>query len=181
MIASAAALVLGIAALVVGLQAHAAPATPTLFGTLDTQPATVAAEAGSSDVSMAMLEDNWASFEPSPGVFSSSYLATMKSELAAYKAAGMKVTLGLGLQNPPAWVLALADGTYVDQTGAHSTEANFVFSAAVRHSAAAAAISSRSRPTSRCRTSTRSGWPPAATARCSTPAAAPTGPSTAPP
>ena len=32
----------------------------------------------------------------------------------------MKVTLGLGLQDPPAWVLALADGTYVDQTGAHS-------------------------------------------------------------
>ena len=136
-IATAAALVLGIAALVVGLQAHAAPATPTLFGTLDTQPATVAAEAGSSDVSMAMFEYNWASFEPSPGVFSSSYLATMKSELAAYKAAGMKVTLGLGLQNPPAWVLALADGTYVDQTGAHSTEANFVFSAAVRQAAAA--------------------------------------------
>ena len=86
---------------------------------------------------MAMFEYNWASFEPSPGVFSSSYLATMKSELAAYKAAGMKVTLGLGLQNPPAWVLALADGTYVDQTGAHSTEANFVFSAAVRQAAAA--------------------------------------------
>jgi hypothetical protein len=135
-IAIAAALVLGIAALVVGLQAHATPQTSTLFGTLDTQPATVAAEAGSSDVSMAMFEFNWASFEPSPGVISSSYLATMKSELAAYKAAGMKVTLGLGLQNPPAWVLALADGTYVDQTGAHSTEANFVFSAAVRQAAA---------------------------------------------
>ncbi len=135
-IATAAALVLGIVALVAGLQAHATPATPTLFGTLDTQPATVAAEAGSSDVSMAMLEYNWGSFEPSSGVFSSSYLATMKSELAAYKAAGMKVTLGLGLQNAPAWVLALADGSYVDQTGAHSTEANFVFSAAVRQAAA---------------------------------------------
>jgi F5/8 type C domain len=136
-IAIAAALVLGIAALVAGLQAHATPQTQTLFGTLDTQPATVAAEAGSSDVSMAMLEYNWASFEPSPGVFSASYLATMKSELAAYQAAGMKVTLGLGLQNPPSWVLALSNGTYIDQTGAHSTEANFVFSAAVRQAAAA--------------------------------------------
>jgi F5/8 type C domain len=135
-IASAAAFVLAIAALVAGLQAHAAPATPTLFGTLDTQPNTVAAEAGSSDVSMAMLEYNWASFEPSPGVFSASYLATMKSELAAYHAAGMRVTLGLGLQNAPSWVLALADGSYVDQTGAHSSEANFVFSAAVRQAAA---------------------------------------------
>ena len=69
-------------------------------------------------------------------MFNSSYLATMKSELAAYQAAGMKVTLGLGLQNAPAWVLALANGSYVDQTGAHSTEANFVFSAAVRQAAA---------------------------------------------
>ena len=57
-----------------------------LFGTLDTQPGTVAAEAGSSDVSVAMFEFDWASFEPSPGVFSASYLATMKSELAAYQA-----------------------------------------------------------------------------------------------
>ena len=137
MIAISAAFVLGIAALVAGLQAHATPQTQTLFGTLDTQPATVAAEAGSSDVSMAMLEYNWASFEPSPGVFSASYLATMKSELAAYQAAGMKVTLGLGLQNPPSWVLALSNGTYIDQTGAHSTEANFVFSAPVRQAAAA--------------------------------------------
>jgi hypothetical protein len=135
-IAIAAAFVLGTAALVAGLQAHASPSTPTLFGTLDTQPATVAAEAGSSDVSMAMFEYNWASFEPSPGVFNASYLATMKSELAAYQAAGMKVTLGLGLQNPPSWVLALSNGTYVDQTGAHSTEANFVYSAAVRQAAA---------------------------------------------
>jgi hypothetical protein len=135
-IAIAAALVLGSAALVAGLQASATPATPTLFGTLDTQPTTVAAEAGSSDVSMAMFEYNWASFEPSPGVFSASYLATMKSELAAYQAAGMKVTLGLGLQNPPSWVTSLADGTYIDQTGAHSSEANFVFSAAVRQAAA---------------------------------------------
>ena len=134
-IAIAAALVLGSAALVAGLQASATPATPTLFGTLDTQPTTVAAD-GSSDVSMAMFEYNWASFEPSPGVFSASYLATMKSELAAYQAAGMKVTLGLGLQNPPSWVTSLADGTYIDQTGAHSSEANFVFSAAVRQAAA---------------------------------------------
>jgi F5/8 type C domain len=136
-IAIAAILALGIAALVAGLQAHSSPSSPTLFGTLDTQPTTIAAEASSSDVSMAMFEYNWASFEPSPGVFNASYLATMKSELAAYQAAGMKVTLGLGLQNPPSWVLSLSDGTYVDQTGAHSTEANFVFSAAVRQAAAA--------------------------------------------
>jgi hypothetical protein len=107
-----------------------------LFGTLDTQPSTVAAEAGSSDVSVAMFEFDWASFEPSPGVFSSSYAATMEGLLQAYQAAGMKVTLGLGLEDPPSWVFSLPDATYVNQFGGQSNEANFVFSAAVRQAAA---------------------------------------------
>src|ERR1700733_13030953 len=107
-----------------------------LFGTLDTQPHTVAAEAGSSDVSVAMFEFDWASFEPSPGVFNSSYAATMESYLQAYQAAGMKVTLGLGLEDPPSWVFSLPDAAYVNQFGGQSNEANFVFSAAVRQAAA---------------------------------------------
>ena len=107
-----------------------------LFGTLDTQPSTVAVEAGSSDVSVAMFEFDWASFEPSPGVFSSSYAATMEGLLQAYQAAGMKVTLGLGLEDPPSWVFSLPDATYVNQFGGQSNEANFVFSAAVRQAAA---------------------------------------------
>jgi hypothetical protein len=128
---------LGLLALVLSLQAHATPPTPqTLFGTLDTQPTTIAAEAGTSDVSMAMLELDWARFEPSPGVFSASYVSGMKSQLQAYQAAGMKVTLALGTYDPPSWVSSLADSSYVDQTGAKSTDANFVFSAAVRQAAA---------------------------------------------
>src|SRR6202789_3998152 len=55
-----------------------APQTATiLFGTLDTQPGTVAAEAGSSDVSVAMFEFDWASFEPSPAVVISSSAASV--------------------------------------------------------------------------------------------------------
>jgi hypothetical protein len=89
------------------LSATALSATAgTQFGTLDTQPASIAAETG-SPVSGAMLEFNWASFEPTKGTLSASYLATMKSYLHAYQAAGMKVTLGLGLQNPPSWVSSL--------------------------------------------------------------------------
>ena len=83
-----------------------------------------------------MFEYNWASFEPTQGVLSSSYLATMKYELASYQAAGQKVTLGLGLQNPPSWVFSLANSRYVDQNGSTSPEANFVFSQAVRSAAA---------------------------------------------
>jgi F5/8 type C domain len=107
-----------------------------LFGTLDTQPSTAATETASSDVSVAMFEFDWASFEPSPGVFSASYMATMQSYLQAYQAAGMKVTLGLGLEDPPSWVFSLPDATYVNQFGGQSNEANFVFSAAVRQAAA---------------------------------------------
>ena len=75
---------------------------------------------------MAMLELNWASFEPSPGEVSASYVASMRSDLAAYRAAGMKVTLGLGMHYPPSWVFDLPDSKYVDQNGDTSTEADFV-------------------------------------------------------
>src|SRR6266568_4576196 len=85
---------------------------------------------------MAMFELNWASFEPRPGVVCASYLATMRSYLRAYQAAGQRVTLGLGLQNPPSWVFSLPGSTYVDQNGGVSTQAGFVFSQAVRQAAA---------------------------------------------
>jgi hypothetical protein len=109
---------------------------PVIFGTLDTQPVTAATE-DRAGVTMAMFELNWASFEPRPGVVSASYLATMRSELAAYQAAGQRVTLGLGLQDTPSWVFKLAGSTYTDQDGRSSTEADFVFSQAVRSAAAA--------------------------------------------
>ena len=139
------AVVAGIAALGLSMAVGTATASDTatpqtsaiLFGTLGTQPGTIAAEAGTSDVSVAMFEFDWASFEPSPGVFSASYLATMEGFLQAYQAAGMKVTLGLGLEDPPSWVFSLPDSTYVNQFGGQSSEANFVFSAAVRQAAAA--------------------------------------------
>jgi hypothetical protein len=106
-----------------------------LFGTLDTQPGTVVTEE-KAGVSVAMFEFDWASYEPQKGVFSASYLASMQSSLEAYQAAGMRVTLGLGLADPPSWVFSLADSTYVDQDGDISGEADFVFSEAVRQAAA---------------------------------------------
>ena len=78
------ALALGLLALVLSLNAHAAPAPTSspLWGTLDTQTSSAATE-GKAGI-MAMFEFNWASFEPTQGVLSPSYLATMKSELASY-------------------------------------------------------------------------------------------------
>ncbi len=110
------------------------PTSSPLWGTLDTRTGTAATE-DKAGVTMAMFEFNWASFEPSEGVFSASYLATMKYELAAYQAARMRVTLGLGTQDAPSWVFSLANSTYTDQYGNVSTEADWVFSAAVRSAA----------------------------------------------
>src|ERR1017187_1045196 len=114
----------------------AATTSSPLWGTLDTETGTAATE-DSAGVTMAMFELNWASFEPSEGTFSASYLATLRSELAAYTAAGQQVALGLGTQNAPSWVFSLADSTYIDQNGTVSGEADWVFSAAVRTAALA--------------------------------------------
>jgi hypothetical protein len=116
---------------------HGRNSTPsTLFGTLDTQPSTAATEK-KDGISVAMFELNWATFEPSQGVFNASYMATMRSYLQAFRAAGMRVTLGLGLEDTPSWVLGLPNGRYVNEHGASSAEADFVYSAAVRQAAAA--------------------------------------------
>jgi len=63
----------------------------TLFGTLDTQTSSAATEK-KDGISVAMFELNWASFEPSAGVFNAAYMATMRSYLQAFRAAGMRVT-----------------------------------------------------------------------------------------
>jgi hypothetical protein len=126
------ALILGVLALVIN--SHAA--APPVWGTLDTQTNTAATE-DHAGVTMAMFELAWNSFEPTRGTVSPSYLATMKSELAAYRAAGQQVTLGLGLENTPAWVFALPDSTYTDQKGnVWAGNADLVYSAAVRTAAA---------------------------------------------
>ena len=128
--------VLTIIALVSGRnRVHNSPSS-TLFGTLDTQVSTVATEK-KDGISVAMFELNWASFEPSAGVFNAAYMATMRSYLQAFRAAGMRVTLGLGLEDTPSWVFSLPDSRYVNQDGDTSSEADFVFSAAVRQAAAA--------------------------------------------
>jgi hypothetical protein len=114
--------------------AHAAT-TPIIYGTLDTQASTAAAE-DKAGVTMAMLELSWSSFEPQNGQVSASYAATVKSELQAYQAAGMKVTLALGMHWAPPWVMSLANSTYVDQDGSTSGEADLVYSQAVRNAAA---------------------------------------------
>jgi len=130
-----AAVALAILAVALSFTSHAAtPPSGPIWGTLDSQPQDQAAE-NKAGVKMAMFELNWSSFETSNGKFSASYVSYMKDQLAQLQAAGQKITLGLGSHIPPAWVFKLADATYVDQDGNVSTEADWVYSAAVRAAA----------------------------------------------
>jgi hypothetical protein len=105
-----------------------------IYGTLDTRAGTAAVEARAG-VGMAMLELSWAELEPQQNVVDAGYLAGLKSRLAAYHAAGMRVTLGLGMHDTPSWVFRLPGSTYTDQDGNVCGEANFVHSRAVRRAA----------------------------------------------
>jgi hypothetical protein len=130
-----AALLLLIVALALSFTSHAStPSTGPIWGTLDSEPQDAAAE-NKAGVNMAMFELNWGSFETSNGKFSASYISYMQNQLAQFKAAGQQITLGLGSHEPPAWVLKLANATYIDQNGNVSTEADWVYSAAVRAAA----------------------------------------------
>jgi hypothetical protein len=135
LVSVSAALALAFLELALALSAHASTqASGPVWGTLDSQPNDAATQY-KGGVKMAMFEFNWGSFEPSKGVFSASYVSYMKGELASFQAAGQKITLGLGTQEPPFWVFSLANSTYVDQLGDVSTEADLVYSAAVRAAA----------------------------------------------
>ena len=130
-----AALALAILAVTLSFTSHAStPPSGPIWGTLDSQPQDAVAE-NKAGVKMAMFELNWGSFETSNGKFSASYISYMQNQLAQFQAAGQKITLGLGSHEPPSWVLKLANATYVDQDGNVSTEADWVYSAAVRAAA----------------------------------------------
>jgi hypothetical protein len=113
----------------------AAPSSP-LFGTLDTQLPSIGADK-QAGAAVAMFELDWSSFEPKKGQFNSAYIAGMKYFLTEFRSAGMRVTLGLGLQNPPSWIYSLPDARYINESGHPANEADLVFSEPVREAAAA--------------------------------------------
>ena len=109
-----------------------ASAAPALWlGTLGTSPLTASAES-TAGVKVAMMELNWARYEPQPGVFNTGYESEMKWRLSLLKSAGMKVTLGLGLHFTPDWVKEMPNSRFVDQYGNVSDEANLVFNNDIR-------------------------------------------------
>ena len=113
---------------------EADPFVPPFAGTLGTQPAH-AEEEYAAGVRVAMIELNWSRYEPEQGRFDLSYEGDIRSRVAALRAAGMQITLGLGLHFTPRWVLEQSDSRYVDEDGNRSSQADFTFNAAIRSQA----------------------------------------------
>ena len=76
------------------------------------------------------------------GSYSATFLASVVSTLSAYKSAGFKIAVGLGLGNcAPPWVYGITNGQFEDQSSNLATAAigaapNLVFCPAVRSAAA---------------------------------------------
>jgi len=104
------------------------------LGTLGTQAAT-AADESSHGVKVAMMELNWARYEPQPGQFDTGYERSLQAQLQSYQLAGMRVTLGLGLHYTPAWLASLPNSHFVDEHGTVSSEIDFTFNSLIRQQA----------------------------------------------
>jgi hypothetical protein len=79
-----------------------------------------------------MMELSWANYEPTEGQFNATYGQQMRSRLDAFKAAGMRVTLALGIHHTPGWVFAYPDSRYIDQHGQVAGELNVIFNRTIR-------------------------------------------------
>ncbi|MEZ0095310.1 hypothetical protein [Streptacidiphilus sp. EB129] len=112
----------------------AQPPNSRLFGTLQSDPSKAVTE-HAAGIRVASLPIYWDRYEPAEGVFDSAYIASVKSELASFQAAGMLVEASIGIESPPSWVTDDQPGTrYTDQYGdQYTATADLVFSQVVRN------------------------------------------------
>lgn len=126
------------------LQAEeAAEARPRFFGTLQPDPAR-RAEVIAAGVDTVVMELGWNRWQPQVGTADAAYVAERTARLAELRAAGLQVSLDLGLQYPPGWLFELPHSRYVNQYGSAYVEdapgknvPNAVFNQAVREAQAA--------------------------------------------
>jgi len=120
------------------LAATAARAAACLFGTLGSEPQN-AARNFAAGMRLATVSLAWDRYEPEQDRFAAAYVAHMREQIAAFRQAGLKIVLDLGVQYPPRWLFALPAARYVNQYGdafADGTPGmnglNVVFNAAAR-------------------------------------------------
>jgi len=106
------------------------------FGSLSSLP-THASKESQRGIRVAMVEFSWRQFETRPGQFDQSYSAEKKAEVATMLNAGRRVTLGMGLHDPPDWVKALPNSRFVDDHGRVSADIDLVFNTDLRRRAEA--------------------------------------------
>lgn len=121
--------------LVLATPASTASRPALVMGVLLADPRHLAADA-EAGVRLAVLELRWDSWQPRPGNVDSGYRSERRRTADAYRAAGYRVAVDVGLQHPPDWVLQLPSGQLRAQDGRLSGSANLFFS---RHVQAAAA------------------------------------------
>ena len=108
--------------------AGAASANVGDWGTLISETGHTQAESNGG-VKQAMVELSWDEVEPGNGQWDTSALNAYKQEVLAHKAAGRKVTLGLGTHYTPNWVFSdLRNTRGVDRYGNDCHDLNVVYS-----------------------------------------------------
>ncbi len=108
--------------------------TAPYLGTLGTYSANAATESDAG-IELGMVELSWRSFEPTEGVFDAAYARSIQHRIDAMQAAGMRITLGLGLHFTPAWAFDVRNSRFVNQYGATSAELDLVFNQELRDKA----------------------------------------------
>jgi hypothetical protein len=84
-----------------------------------------------------MIELSWRAYEPQLNVFDANYIKGVQNQIAALKAAGVRITLGLGLHFTPSWVLSEPNSRFIDEYGAQSSVPDLVFNSTLRAQATA--------------------------------------------
>ncbi len=94
----------------------AARAEPFQLGVLQPDPAR-AAELKAAGVGLVVLSVSWDRFQPEPHRLDPAYIRDLRADADAYRAAGLGVVLGLGIQYPPAWLRDQPHARYQNQHG----------------------------------------------------------------
>ena len=85
-------------------------------GVLQPDPAR-ASELAAAGVSRVVFSVSWDRLEPAPDAIDPACVEKLRAELAAYREAGLKPVLDLGIQYPPGWLRAMPGARYQNQHG----------------------------------------------------------------
>jgi hypothetical protein len=119
--------------------AHTTSAPP-LWGIAGSYQGVAPSDLARRGIGFGLVDLIWSGAEPQPGVFDEGYFAAMRAQIKAFRKAGLKIVLGSGIEEAPAWLLNMPDARFVDQDGVTytgSNEPNLIFATQYRPLAAA--------------------------------------------